>query len=170
MKRVLVMGVSPGVGKSTFAKKLGEKLDLEVYHLDSLYWQPGWTERDNDSFRELQEHIVKKDSWIIDGNYSNSYDLRVKRADTVIYLELPLIVCMYRVIKRRIVYARKTREDMAKGCPEKVDWSFFTFILTTYRERKKKMRNRFKKLKNDEDYKVFMLMNRKDIENYIQNL
>jgi len=170
MKRVLVMGVSPGVGKSTFAKKLGEKLDLEVYHLDSLYWQPGWTERDNDSFRELQEHIVKKDSWIIDGNYSNSYDLRVKRADTVIYLELPLIVCMYRVIKRRIVYARKTRKDMAKGCPEKVDWSFFTFILTTYRERKKKMRNRFKKLKNDEDYKVFMLMNRKDIENYIQNL
>lgn len=60
MKRVLVMGVSPGVGKSTFAKKLGKKLDLEVHHLDSLYWQPGWAERDNDSFRELQEHIVKK--------------------------------------------------------------------------------------------------------------
>lgn len=94
----------------------------------------------------------------------------MKHADTVIYLELPLIVCVYRVIKRRIVYARKTREDMAKGCPEKVDWSFFTFILTTYRERQKKMRNRFKKLRNDEDCKVFMLMNRKDIENYIQNL
>ncbi|MDN3363024.1 topology modulation protein [Priestia megaterium] len=170
MKRVLVMGVSPGVGKSTFAKKLGKKLDLEVHHLDSLYWQPGWTERDNDSFRELQEHIVKKDSWIIDGNYSNSYDLRVKRADTIIYLELPLIVCVYRVIKRRIVYARKTREDMTKGCPEKVDWSFFTFILTTYRERQKKMRKRFEKLRKDEDCKVFMLVNRKDIENYIQNL
>lgn len=54
MKRVLVMGVSPGVGKSTFAKKLGKKLDLEVHHLDSLYWQPGWAERDKDSFRELK--------------------------------------------------------------------------------------------------------------------
>ena len=137
MKRVLVMGVSPGVGKSTFAKKLGKKLDLEVYHLDSLYWQPGWTERDNDSFRELQEHIVKKDSWIIDGNYSNSYDLRVKRADTIIYLELPLIVCVYRVIKRRIVYARKTREDMAKGCPEKSRLVIF-YVYSYYVSRTEK--------------------------------
>lgn len=59
---------------------------------------------------------------------------------------------------------------MAKGCPEKVDWSFFTFILTTYRERQKKMRKRFKKLRNDEGCKVFMLMNRKEIQDYIQNL
>lgn len=69
------MGVFLGVGKFIFVKKLGEKFDLEVYYLDSLYWQFGWKERDNDSFRELQEYIVKKDSWIIDGNYSNLYDL-----------------------------------------------------------------------------------------------
>ncbi|MFP7735919.1 topology modulation protein [Priestia aryabhattai] len=170
MKRVLVMGVSPGVGKSTFAKKLGRKLDIEVYHLDSLYWQPGWIERDSDNFRELQEHIVRKDSWIIDGNYSNSYDFRVKHADTIIYLELPLIVCLYRVIKRRIIYAGKTREDMAKGCPEKVDWPFLAFILTTYRKRQKEMKNRFEKLRNEEDCKIFMLMNKKDIDGYLQNL
>jgi len=43
MSRIAVIG-SPGAGKSTLARKLGQALGLEVHHLDRLYWQPGWVE------------------------------------------------------------------------------------------------------------------------------
>lgn len=100
MKRIMVIGVSPGVGKSTFAKQLDNKLDLPVYHLDTYYWQPGWVETDKETFADAQHKIVQGDEWIIDGNYSATVAIRGKKADTIIYLERPLYVCLYRVLKR----------------------------------------------------------------------
>ncbi len=63
MKKILVIG-SGGAGKSTFAKRLGRNLKLEVIHLDSLYWSPGWVEMPRDKWRAIVEGLVKGDSWI----------------------------------------------------------------------------------------------------------
>jgi len=43
MKRVLVIG-SGGSGKATLARRLGERLGLEVIHLDVMFWRPRWVE------------------------------------------------------------------------------------------------------------------------------
>lgn len=164
MKRILVIGVSAGVGKSTFAKRLGQVLGLKVHHLDTLYWKPGWVETPLEEFRAAQEEIVKNKEWIIEGNYSSTFDLRMSTADTIIYLELPLRICLYRVVKRRIQNHGKTRSDMTKGCPEKLDWPFIKFIVTTYKARKSKMAERFQSELNDKQ--IFVLNSKKDIEGF----
>lgn len=145
MKKIMVVGVSAGVGKSTFARTLGEKLDLPVHHLDSFHWKPGWVEADKNEFREVIEKLVKEDAWIIEGNYSSTIDLRLAEADTLIYLELPLRICLYRVLKRWLTNIGRTRPDMGEGCPERMEWEFLKFIITTYTRRKTEMRQRLAK-------------------------
>lgn len=142
MKKIIVAGVSAGAGKSTFARKLGEKMDIQVHHLDTTYWKAGWVERDREEFLQIQRQLVQGDKWIIEGNYTSTMEIRLAEADTFIYLELPLRVCVYRVLKRWIVHYGKTRPDMAEGCPEKMDKEFLKFIITTYAARKRKMRER----------------------------
>ena len=84
MKRILVIG-SGGAGKSTFAKRLGEILKLKVIHLDSLFWSAGWLEMPKDQWRAMVEELIKGDSWILDGNYGGTLDLRLAACDGVIF-------------------------------------------------------------------------------------
>lgn len=168
MNRIMVIGVAAGVGKSTFARKLGEALDISVCHLDRLYWKPGWVEASLDEFAFTQKEVVKQDQWIIDGNYSNTFDIRTEKADTIIYLELPLYVCLYRVLKRYITNLGRTRSDIGEGCKEKIDWEFITFILTTYGPRKVKMAKRFKSLELEKT--IITLKNKKDINAFLEKI
>ncbi|MCG3086533.1 topology modulation protein [Sporosarcina cyprini] len=169
MKRVMVIGVSAGVGKSTFARRLGEKLGIEVTHLDRLYWKPGWKEAPAAEFSQAQERVVQRERWIMEGNYTSTFPIREPHADTVIYLELPLYICLYRVLKRRIQFHGKTRDDLTEGCPEKIDWPFLRFILTTYRRRKKKMNERLARYAA-EGKTVYYLHSSKQIEEYLKNV
>lgn len=170
VKRIMVVGISSGVGKSTFARKLGEALDIPVYHLDALFWRPNWMQAPLEEFSEAQRQIVNQDEWIIEGNYTPTFKIRTERADTIIYLELPLHVCLYRVLKRWAMHIGKTRPDMAKGCKEKIDWAFIKFILTTYYPRKNKMAERFKMFQSADSKTVIMLRNKQEIRSYLMNL
>ncbi|MDO6655249.1 topology modulation protein [Anaerobacillus sp. 1_MG-2023] len=171
MNRIMVMGSSGGAGKSTFARRLGEILDLKVYHLDTLFWKPNWVETSLVEFRDTQQKIAMTEKWIMEGNYSNSYDIRVARADTIIYLDVPRWLCIYRVLKRWVTHIGQTRPDMGKGCKEKVDWSFLTFIWTTYYPRKEKMRSRFEQLEQTSpDKTIIHLKNKADIANFLHEL
>lgn len=139
MNKIMVVGVSAGAGKSTFARRLGELTGIEVTHLDSLYWKPNWVEAPAEEFSAAQQQVVQRDRWIMEGNYARTVHIREPHADTVIYLELPLLVCLYRVLKRRVQYHGKTRRDIGEGCKEKMDKAFLKFIVTTYGMRKKTM-------------------------------
>lgn len=168
VEKIIIMGVSPGVGKSTFGRCLSEELGVEVTHLDRLYWRPNWVEAPYEVFREAQEKIVQRDQWIIEGNYTGTLDIREQCADTVIYLERPLIVCLYRVLKRRIHYQGRNREDMAEGCQEKIDWEFVKFIVQTYRSRKKEMKKRMKRYV-EEGKTVYYLKTSAEIKTFFTN-
>lgn len=138
MNKIMVIGVSAGAGKSTFARRLGEMTGIEVTHLDRLYWKPNWVEASLEEFSAAQQQVVQKERWIIEGNYAGTVNIREPYADTVIYLELPLRVCLYRVLKRRVQFHGKVRKDIGEGCKEKMDMAFLKFIVTTYGARKKK--------------------------------
>ncbi|MGE6486895.1 topology modulation protein [Paenisporosarcina sp. NPDC076898] len=171
MKKIMVIGISAGVGKSTFARKLGESLTLPVIHLDKLFWKPNWVEASLEEFSKAQQEIVIQDQWIIEGNYTNTFDLRAAHADTMIYLELPLHVCLYRVVKRWLMNLGKTRPDMTAGCEEKLDWAFIKFIITTYYPRKRKMDDRLQNfLKTGPAKEVITLKSKKDIRLYLENV
>jgi adenylate kinase family enzyme len=127
MQRILVIGCSGG-GKSTLARALGAKLALPVVHLDVLFWKPGWVESSYDEFRPKVAAAVVEDRWIIDGNFSRTFDLRLPRADTVVWVDQPRRVCLWRAFRRTLTLFGETRADLAPGCPEKIDPAFYRFI------------------------------------------
>lgn len=138
MNRVLVLG-SGASGKTTFSLKLSEKTGLPLYHLDSLYWSPGWKATEEKAWREKVADLVQKDRWIIDGSYGGTLDLRIPHADTILFLDISNWQCVWNILKRRIKYSRlsgKTRPGMPVDCPERIYFSFVMWVWT-YPWRKK---------------------------------
>jgi adenylate kinase family enzyme len=127
MRRVLVGGGS-GAGKTTFARRLGERLALPVIHLDVHYWRSGWQMPDLGEWRTQVAVLAAAPSWVMDGNYSSSYDIRMPRADSLVWLDYPRSTCMRRVLWRTIRDYGRTRPDLPEGCPEKFDPEFLRFV------------------------------------------
>jgi len=137
MKRIAIMGC-PGSGKSTLARALGERLDLPVYHLDALFWQPGWIEGDYAIFTPKVQAILSQDEWIIDGGYRDADpdEVRFRNVDAFIFYNRPVWICLWRVLARVACYLGRTRPDMGEGCPEKVDWDFLRYIWTYAKQKR----------------------------------
>ena len=127
MQRVLVIG-SSGAGKSTLARQLAPQLGLPLVHLDRFYWSPGWIEPTQAEWRRIVEGLVAEPAWVMDGNYSATFDLRLPRADTVIWLDYPRTRCLWRVAMRVIKGYGSNRPDLPDGCPEQVDLKFYRFV------------------------------------------
>lgn len=127
MRRILVIG-SGGAGKSTLARRLGARLGLEVIHLDALYWQPGWVEPPEEVWRGRVGELLRRESWVMDGNYSGTLAPRLEACDTVVFLDLPRVVCVWGALRRAFKYRGQARPDMARGCPEQLSFAFLRWI------------------------------------------
>lgn len=128
MKRVLIIG-SGGSGKSTLALRLQKITGLPLVHLDRMYWHPGWEKTPKDEWLAKIAEITAADEWILDGNFDGTLDERLTRADTVIFLDLPRYLCIFRVIKRRLSYRGTNRPDMSEGCNEKLDAEYLWWLV-----------------------------------------
>lgn len=127
MQRVLVIG-SPGAGKSTLAHQLTRQTSLPLFHLDQMHWLPGWIERDRAETRAELAGVLASERWIIDGNYGSILPMRLARSDTVVWLDYPTWLCLQRVITRWWQYRGKTRPDMTRDCPERLDPVFLWYV------------------------------------------
>lgn len=125
MRRVAVVGPG-GAGKSTFARALGQRLGVPVVHLDEHYWKPGWTPTSPTEWRALQAELLAGESWIADGNYGATFDIRFGGADTVIVLAPPRPVCLAGALRRSL--GRRGQAVQASGCPERVSLEFLRWI------------------------------------------
>ncbi|MGR3343154.1 MAG: AAA family ATPase [Paracoccaceae bacterium] len=130
MKRVMIVG-GPGSGKSTLARGLGAITGLPVFHIDHIDYQPGWTERSQPDQTALAQSIHGQDRWNFESGFSTTYATRAARADTVIWLDLPLSVRFARILKRRVQFNRQTRPDLPDDCPERLDLGFLAFMYRT---------------------------------------
>ncbi len=128
MRRILIIGPG-GAGKSTLARRLGRQLGLEVFHLDKLYWRPGWVEPPKEEWLRKVEELSAGESWVMDGNYSGTLDVRLAACDTVVLLDLPRTVCLFRVVRRAWRYRGASRPDMGEGCREQLNKDFLVFLL-----------------------------------------
>ena len=126
VKKVVVIG-SSGAGKSVFWDPSREITGLPVIHLDKHHWRPGWTEPPKDEWRRQVEELASGDSWIMDGNFGGTMEMRLAKCDTAILLDLPRHVCTWRVIKRHWV-SRTDALDLAADCPERVDFPFIKWV------------------------------------------
>ncbi len=167
MKRVLVIG-SGGAGKSTFAKRLGARLGIEVIHLDAYYWNPGWIETPKPQWKDIVATLIEKDAWIMDGNYSGTLEPRLEACDTIIFLDLPRLLCLWRVMKRVLKYRGTHRPDMAEGCTERFDWIFTKWIWSYPNRTRLEIIGLLEK--HGAGKQVIRLRSRREVESFLSQL
>lgn len=139
LKRIMIIG-QPGSGKSTLAASLGKATGLPVYHIDKhVHWLPNWVERDRAEKAHLCAEIHAKDEWIFEGGHSPTWDERLAHADMLIWLDVPLWLRYWRVIKRTIKHHGQSRPDLPETCPEQFSWEFMHFIWRTRNTSRRRM-------------------------------
>ena len=159
MKKVIVIGC-PGAGKSTFSRKLWEKTELPLYHLDMIWHRPDKTHITREAFDKALNCILKTDRWIIDGNYSRTLEIRMQVCDTIFFLDLPTEVCLQGVQKRIGI----KREDMP-WVEEQMDREFKEFIMNfTNCERT----SIYALLEKYPDKNIVILRSHSEIEQYLK--
>jgi adenylate kinase family enzyme len=140
MKRVMIIG-QPGSGKSTLARALGERTGLPVIHIDKIHWRPGWVERSGEEKTRLCREAEAQDRWIFEGGHSETWDSRVARADLLIWIDRPLALRLWRVLRRTLTGLGRSRPDLPDNCPERLDRlpDFVRYIWTTRRTLRARM-------------------------------
>ena len=166
MKRITIIG-GGGAGKSTFSRQLGERINLPVYHLDSLFWNPGWVETPKEQWDDRIKELLNEEKWIIDGNYRRTLEARIQKSDTVIFLDMPTYLRMYRIVKRRIMYHGKTRPDMREGCKEQLDWEFVKWVWNYNKNSRKSVMEILDKY--NKSVEVIVLKNGKEVKCYLES-
>ena len=166
MDRVLIIGCG-GAGKSTLARQLGEKLNLPVVHLDSIFWLPGWVEMEKDEFDARIRAEMAKETWILDGNYNRTLPERIARCDTIIYLDFSRTACLYGIFKRLLTNIGKTRPDMGAGCKEKVDLDFVKWVWNFNKHKREKY---YRLLNEAEGVETIVLKNRRMVRRFLTSL
>ena len=127
MRRTLVVG-SPGSGKSHLARRLAAKLKLPLIHLDFYFWRAGWEPSDDATFFRCVRELAAGPEWVMDGNYSRTFAIRMPRADTLVWLEYPRSTCFLRALGRALRNYGSVRPDLPAGCPEKIDVAFLRYV------------------------------------------
>ena len=167
MKRVLVIG-SSGAGKSIMSRRLGEVTGLPVIHLDYHHWRPGWTEPPKEVWTEQVTELLKGEEWIIDGNFGGTMEQRLASCDTVIFLDLPRLVCTWGVIKRVLTYYGDTRPDLPAGCPEKFDLPFIKWVWDFPNRSRPRVLERIAAVQDRVN--VYRLRSRREAEKFLADL
>lgn len=129
IQRVLVIG-SPAAGKSHVAQHVGTLLKLPIFHLDAMYYLPGWVDQNEQRWTATLDDVIDRASWVIDGNFIESLPQRMPRADLVIWLDYDRPETMRRVMGRMILPQTTGRADLAEGCKE--NWSV-DFLIATWK-------------------------------------
>lgn len=164
--KIAILGYS-GSGKSTLTKLLANHYNIPFLFLDTVQFEANWKERDRDEAREIVYNFMQNDSWVIDGNYSGFYQReRLEQADKIILLDFQRRICLYRAYKRYLKNKNTTREDMANGCIEKMDFEFVWWIL--HEGRTKEKRNHYKEIEKEFKNKIVVLKNPKEVSLYLK--
>ena len=166
MERILIIGCG-GAGKSTLARKMGEKTGIPVIHLDQLWWKPGWVESDREEFERILQQELEKTRWIMDGNFDRTIPHRASYCDTVIYLDFSRVACLLGVLKRVLTNYGKVRADMPEGCPEKWDLDFLKWI---WNYNKNKREKNYRLLNELEGVETIVLKNRRMVRKFLETL
>ena len=164
-KKICLFGC-PGSGKSTLGKNLSKIMNLQVYHLDNIYWKPNWVNISKEEFDEKLNELLLLDEYIIEGNYNRTLDLRLEKCDLAIFLDFNRFTCLVSVIKRYFMYKNKTRDDITPGCDEALDKEFISYVWNFNKKFRKKY---YQKLK-ESNKEYLILRNRRQVKRFINEL
>lgn len=161
MKKIIIIGC-PGAGKSTFARRLRDKLGIELFYLDQIHHRSDRTTTSQEEFDTRLANIMKKEQWIIDGNYMRTIPLRLKNCDTVFLLDYSLDTCLSGAESRIGV----KREDMP-WVENELDPEFKEFILDFS---KKQLPVIYKHLDDYPYVSKYIFKSRKQADSFLEQL
>jgi len=95
-------------------------------------------------------------------------DIRLNVADTIIFLDIPRTICIYRAFKRMLQYRNKTRPDMGEGCEERFSFEFLKWIWEYPKKQKPKILNRLKQLAEDKE--IIILKSKGEVERFYEKI
>ena len=122
--RLLVVG-TVGAGKTELSKRLSDLLNLPHVELDALHHGPDWTETPADEFRSQLANALKGDSWVADGNYSVARDIAWSSGRTLVWLDYPITLVMWRLLRRTLRQSLQ-RQELWNGNRETLLHHFFS--------------------------------------------
>ena len=170
--KIAVQGTS-GSGKTTVARELARRHGVPHVELDALHHGPNWLETPAEEFRRRVAAATAGDGWVVDGNYDSKLgDLVLGRADTVVWLDLPLRVALSRVTRRTIRRIR-TREELWSGNRESwrggfVGWE--SMFVWTIRSHLRNRRARAERFARHPSLRVVRLRSREEVESYLSGV
>jgi adenylate kinase family enzyme len=124
-KRILVLGPC-GSGKTRLTRELSRILGLPAVHLDANFWRPGWISTPQQEWRSTVRMLISRESWIMDGTYESSLDLRIPAAEVIIMVDRPRLSCLWGVVRRSLSYRNRARPDAPSGQP--IDYAYLRYI------------------------------------------
>jgi adenylate kinase family enzyme len=167
--KIAVVGTS-GSGKTTVARELARRLGVPHVELDALFHGPGWAETPAEEFRRRVAAATDGDGWVVDGNYDSKLgDLVLGRADTVVWLDLPLRVALTRVTRRTVGRIR-TGEELWNGNRESWRGGFLgweSMFVWTIRSHLRHRQARAERLAQYAGLHVVRLRSRREVESYL---
>lgn len=166
MKKISIIG-NGGSGKSTLSNKLSEKLNIPVYHLDQIFWKSGCQKINTAEWLKTNEELTAKDNWIIDGNYRNCMNTRLKASDTIIFMDFSRYKCYLNSFNRYFKYRGKSRPDVTDGCNERITWEYLYWL---WRYKKEFRPSVIEKLNKLSDKKIIILRNKKEVKKFVEEL
>ena len=140
-RRIAVVGTT-GSGKTTLARQLAQSLALKHVEIDALHWGPEWTPVSDDLFRQRVHEALQVDSWVTDGNYRKVRDIIWSQAETIVWLDYPLTVILWRLFWRAV--RRTMRRELLWGTNQET-WrkqffsrdSLFVWALQTHKRHRR---------------------------------
>src|SRR5918911_5761002 len=170
--KIAVQGTS-GSGKTTVARELARRLGVPHVELDALYHGPNWLETPAEEFRRRVAAATAGDGWVVDGNYDSKLGtLVLERADTVVWLDLPLRVALARVT-RRTVRRIRTGEELWSGNRESWRGGFLgweSMFVWTIRSHLRHRRARAERFGRHPNLRVVRLRSAREVESYLSEV
>lgn len=163
-RRVLVIG-SGGAGKTKLSEAISRATGLRLIHLDLLYWREGWEPTPPAAWRDRVADLVSGPQWVMDGNYGGTFDLRFPAADTIIFLDIHGMACIWRLLKRRFAHHGRARPSMHPGCHERLTPGFLWWVWTYRRRRRPQILATLDELRGEKE--VFILTSSEDVSTFI---
>jgi len=166
--RIAIIG-NAGSGKSTLGTMLQKKLDLPLYHLDHYRWKPDWEKRDDAEFVAVHNQLCDKEAWIIEGVATRFFDYRASKADTIIFLDVPTWLCLYRVLKRTVMLFGTIGDSNPPGCPERMPTlRFLCSVWSFNKEHKPLIEDILEKYRPTK--RIFVVHNQHDLEHMLESI